>query len=278
MSFTSSATSALPAVIAPPQRQAGLARSTATVTRRTLLRYVRTPQLIVLATVQMSLFFLIYRYMFGGAIHIAGMSYVDFLVPGFIATGVLFSGIGTAAAVAEDLEQGFIDRLRSLPIPRASVLTARALADTVIFTWATAFTTGIAFAVGFRLHGSAAEGLAAFGLVVLFGFAFEWLFIAMGLFAGTAQAAQGMGMIVFPFAFVSSAYVPVASMPGWLQVFAAHQPLTYMVDAVRSLTLGAHADALLGHPTSYFVVRALAWTAGILLVALPLAVAKYRRG
>jgi ABC-2 type transport system permease protein len=270
-------TSALPAAAAPI-RQAGLARSTATVTRRTLLRYVRTRQLIVLATIQMSLFFLIYRYMFGGAIHIAGMPYVDYLVPGFIATGVLFSGIGTAAAVAEDLEQGFIDRLRSLPIPRASVLAARALADTVIFTWATVFTAGVAFAVGYGLHGSAANGLAALGLVVLFGFAVEWLFIAMGLFAGTAQAAQGMGMIVFPFAFISSAYVPVASMPSWLRVFASHQPLTYMVDAVRSLTLGGHAEALLGHPASYFVVRALAWTAGILIVALPLAVLKYRRG
>jgi ABC transporter DrrB family efflux protein len=274
----SSTASALPAPAAPVERRVGLARSTATVTRRTLLRFVRTPQLIVLATVQMSLFFLIYRYMFGGAIHIAGLPYVDFLVPGFIATGVLFSGIGTATAVAEDLEHGFIDRLRSLPIPRASVLTARALADTVIFTWATLFTTAIAFAVGFTLHGTALEGLAALGLVILFGFAFEWVFIAMGLYAGNAQAAQGMGMIVFPFAFISSAYVPVASMPAWLRVFAEHQPLTYMVDAVRSLTLGSHADALLGHPTSYFVSRALVWTAAILVVALPVAVAKYRRG
>src|SRR5438477_7719074 len=130
---------------APTDRQTGLLRSTVTVTRRALLRYVRTPQLIVLATIQMSLFFLIYRYMFGGAIHIDGMHYVDYLVPGFIATGVLFSGIGTAAAMAEDLEQGFIDRLRSLPIPRAAVLAARAMADTAIFTWSTAFTAAIAF-------------------------------------------------------------------------------------------------------------------------------------
>jgi len=274
----SSTISALPAPPMRADRPAGLLGSTATVTRRMLLRFVRTPQLIVLATIQMSLFFLIYRYMFGGAIHVDGMPYVDYLVPGFIATGVLFSGIGTATAVAEDLEHGFVDRLRSLPIPRASVLTARALADTVILTWATLFTTAIAFAVGFSLHGSAPEGLAALGLVILFGFAFEWVFIAMGLHAGNAQAAQGMGMIVFPFAFVSSAYVPVASMPGWLQVFAAHQPLTYMVDAVRSLTLGPHAQTLLGHPTSYFVSRALAWTAVILVIALPLAVAKYSRG
>jgi ABC-2 type transport system permease protein len=252
--------------------------ATAVVTRRALLRYVRTPQLIVLATVQMALFFLIYRYMFGGAIPVAGMSYVDFLVPGFVATGVLFAGLGTAAAMAEDLEQGFVDRLRSLPIPRASVLAARALADTAILAWGTAFTVGIAFAVGFRLHGSALEGLAAFGLVVLFGFAFEWLFITLGLVAGNAQAAQGMGMIVFPFAFVSSAYVPVDTMPGWLQAFAEHQPLTPMVDSVRALTLGDHADALLGHPAAYFVVRALGWTAAILAVALPVAVARYRRG
>jgi ABC transporter DrrB family efflux protein len=259
-------------------RQAGLVKSTLTVTRRALLRYLRTPQLIVLATVQMSIFFLIYRYMFGGAIHIPGMPYVDYLVPGFIATGVLFSGLGTATAMAEDLEHGFIDRLRSLPIPRSSVLSARVLADTAIFAWATAFTAGIAFAVGFTLHGSALEGLAAFGLVILFGFAFEWVFITMGLFAGNAQAAQGMGMIVFPFAFVSSAYVPVSTMPGWLQAFASHQPLTYMVDSVRALTLGPQAQALLGHPTSYFVVRALIWTAALIVVFAPIAVAKYRRG
>jgi ABC-2 type transport system permease protein len=258
-------------------RNTGLVTSTLTVTRRALLRYLRTPQLIVLATIQMALFFLIYRYMFGGAIHVAGMSYVDFLVPGFVATGVLFSGIGTATATAEDLEHGFIDRLRSLPIPRSSVLAARALADTAIFAWSAAFTAAIAYAVGFRLHGSALDGLAAFGLVVAFGFAFEWLFITLGLFAGNAQAAQGMGMIVFPFAFISSAYVPVSSMPGWLQAFANHQPLTYMVDAVRALTLGPDAQALLGHPASYFVARALLWTAAILAVALPLAVAKYRR-
>jgi ABC transporter DrrB family efflux protein len=257
---------------------AGLAKSTATVTRRALLRYVRTPQLIVMAMVQMAMFFLIYRYLFGGAIHIAGLPYVDYLVPGFVGTGVLFSGIGAAVATAEDLQQGFIDRLRSLPIPRSSVLAARAIADTTILALASAVTIGIAFAVGFRLHGSAIEGLAAFGLVVVFGFAFEWVFITLGLLAGNAQAAQGMGMIVFPFAFISSAYVPVASMPGWLQVFAKHQPLTYMVDSARALTLGPHAHALLGHPASYFISRALIWAAGIIAVSLPIAVAKYRRG
>jgi len=258
-------------------RAVGLVTSTLTITRRTALRYARTPQLIVMATLQMSLFFLIYRFMFGGAIRAGSIPYVDYLVPGFVATGVLFSGIGAAVATAEDVENGFIDRLRSLPIPRSSVLAARAIADTAILALAAAVTVAIAFAVGFRLHGGLLEGLAAFGLVVLFGFAFEWLFVTMGLFAGSAQAAQGMGMIVFPLAFVSSAYVTVASMPGWLQVFAKYQPLTPMVGAVRSLTLGSRAQAELGHPSSYYIPRALAWAAAILVVSAPIAVARYRR-
>jgi ABC-2 type transport system permease protein len=266
------------AIYAASDRSAGIAASTIAITKRAALRYLRTPQLIVMATIQMSLFFLIYRYMFGGAIHAGNVPYVDFLVPGFVATGVLFSGIGAAVATAEDLEQGFVDRLRSLPIPRGAVLIARAIADTAILTLSSAVTVAIAFAVGFRIEGTAAEALAAFGLVVLFGFALEWVFIGVGLFAGSGQAAQGMGMIVFPFAFVSSAYVPVDSMPGWLQVFAKHQPLTYMVDTVRALTLGSHAESLIGHPPAFYLVRALAWTAGIFVIAVPVAVAKYRRG
>jgi ABC-2 type transport system permease protein len=252
--------------------------STLIVGRRAVLRYLRTPQLIVIATVQMAGFMLVYRYVFGGAIDTGGIPYVDFLVPGFVTTGVLFAGIGAAVAVAEDLEQGFIDRLRSLPIPRGSVLAGRSLADTAILAWSLGVTVAIGFAVGFRLHGTALEAIAAFGLIVAFGYAFEWLFIMCGLFAGNGQAAQGLGLLVFPLAFVSSAYVPVDSMPGWMQVFAEHQPLTYMVDAVRALTLGPAAEPLLGHPTSYFVTRALLWALAILVVSVPLAVARFRRG
>jgi ABC-2 type transport system permease protein len=230
-----------------------------------------------MATVQMSLFFLIYRYLFSGAIRPLGIPYVDYLAPGFITTGVMFSGIGAAVAMAEDLQQGFVDRLRSLPIPRSSVLSARAIADTAILAVSAALTVAIAFAVGFQLHGSALQGLAAFGLVIVFGFALEWLFVTMGLLAGNAQAAQGLGMIVFPFAFISSAYIPTSTMPSWLQVFANHQPLTYMVDVVRALTLGPHAQQLLGHTTDYFLIRALLWAIGILLISVPLAVARYRR-
>ena len=260
------------------QTSTGLISSTLTITRRAALRYLRTPQLIVIATLQMSLFFLIYRYMFSGAMRSVGIPYVDYLAPGFIATGVLFSGIGAAVAVADDMQHGFVDRLRSLPIPRSSVLAARALADTVILTLAAAITVAIAYAVGFRLHGDIVDGLAAFGLVILFGFAFEWVFITLGLLSGNSQAAQGMGMIVFPFAFISSAYIPVSTMPAWLQAFANHQPLTPMVDTIRVLTLGSRAQTTLGHSANHYLAPSLIWTAAILAVCIPLAVARYRRG
>ena len=182
----------------------GLVPSTLAVTRRALLRYARTPQLIVIGTIQMAGFMLVYRYVFGGAIHAGATDYVDYLVPGFVTTGVLFAGIGAAVAMAEDLEHGFVDRLRSLPIPRSSVLAARTLADTAILTFSLAVTVAIGFLVGFRLHGSAIDGVAAFGLVVLFGYVFEWVFVTVGLFAGNAQAAQGVALLVFPLTFVSS--------------------------------------------------------------------------
>src|SRR5580704_642646 len=264
-------------VTAPITRTTSIGTSTLQIARRAILRYMRTPQMIVLGTIQGAMFLLIFRYVFGGAIQIqGGISYVDFLVPGFITTGVLFSGMGSATGVAEDLEQGFVDRLRSLPVPRVSFLTGRAAADTVWNAWGLIVTAAIGFAVGFRLHGSVPDALAALGLCVVFGFAFEWLFILLGLMAGTPQAAQGMALLVFPFTFVSSAYIPVSSMPGWLQAFASHQPVTYMVDAVRSLSQGHAAELLIGHSTGYLVSGSLLWALGFVVVFAPLAALKYQ--
>lgn len=259
-------------------RSAGLATSTLLIADRTLRKFLRTPQLVVLGTIQGVLFLLIFRYVFGGAIQIPGIDYVDFLVPGFVTTGVLFAVMDAAPAVATDLEQGFVDRVRSLPIPRSAFLSGRALADTMVLAYSLALMTATGFAVGFRIHGTVPEALAAFGLCLLFGFAFLWVFIALGLFAGSAAAAQGMAFMVFPLSFISSAYVPVESMPGWMQAFAEHQPLTYMVDAVRTLTQGPAAEALLGHSAGYYVTRSLLWTVVIIVVFAPLAVARYRRG
>ena len=264
-------------VVTPP-RTTGLYTSTMAIARRGILKFVRSPQLVVLGTIQGAMFLLIFRYVFGGAIDAGSISYVDFLVPGFVTTGVLFAGMGAATAIAEDLEQGFVDRLRSLPIPRSAVLSGRALADTTVMTWSLAITTAIGFAVGFRVHAPVPDALLALGLCVAFGFAFEWLFLFLGLTAGTAQAAQGFALLVFPLTFVSSAYVPVESMPGWMQVVADHQPITYMVDAVRALTQGEAATALLGHPASFYVTRSLLWTVAIVAVFAPLAVARYRKG
>jgi ABC-2 type transport system permease protein len=140
-----------------------------------------------------------------------------------------------------------------------------------------AITTAIGFAIGFRFHGDVAMALAAFGLCVVYGFATTWLFVWIGQVAGNAQAAQGMSLLVFPLTFVSSAYVPVDTMPGWLQPVAEHQPLTIMTNAVRSLVLGDPAMAGLGHSIGYWVVLSLVWSAGLVAVFAPLAVARYRR-
>ena len=251
--------------------------ATATATR-SLRAYLRTPQLVVVGAVQGAMFLLIFRYVFGGAIAAGGVAYVDFLVPGFVVTSVLFAGSTAASGVATDATSGLYDRLRSLPIPRLGVLTGRWLADTIVCVWGLAITIAVGFAVGFRVHGSAPPALFAFALCALFGAAFAWMFIVIGLVSGSAQAAQGMSLLVFPLTFVSSAYVPVKTMPGWMQPFAEHQPITMMAGAVRSLVLGDRAEAVLGHSTTWFVLRALAWTVAITAVFAPIAVARFRRG
>jgi ABC-type polysaccharide/polyol phosphate export permease len=186
-------------------RPVGLVSSTGVITRRALTRFFRTPQEVIAGTATSAMFMLIFLYVFGGEIGIPGVSYVDFLVPGFLTAAVLFTGMGTAAAVAEDLEHGFVDRVRSLPISRLSFLA-------------------------------------------------------------------------FPLSFVSSAYVRVESLPGVLRAFAEHQPLTVMIDAVRALTLGPAAEALLDHATGYYVTRSLLWVLGILVVSIPLAMVRFNRG
>jgi ABC-2 type transport system permease protein/oleandomycin transport system permease protein len=224
------------------------------------------------------LFLLIFRYVFGGAVaHTGGLSYVDFLVPGFVVTGVLFQGMGAASGIADDLKGGLIDRLRSLPIRLLSVVTGRVTADTALVAWGVVVMTVVGFLVGFRLDGGTGQGAAALGLTILYGFAFVWVFITLGLKAGSPQAAQGLSFLVFPLTFVSSAYVPVSTMPGWMQGFASHQPMTLMCNTVRILTGGSAAEQLLGHSLSYYLVPSLVWTAGIIVLFAPLAVRKLKR-
>ena len=257
----------------------GTLTATAIIAKRTLVNFVRTPQLIVVGTIQGAMFLLIFRYVFGGAIGAStgGISYVDFLVPGYVVTGVLFAGTAAAAGVAEDLQHGVVDRLRSLPISRTAVASGRAVAETLLVVWGAAITTAIGILVGFRPGGSPAESLLAFGLVIVYGFTFTWVFIVIGQSAGSAQAAQGLSLLVFPLTFVSSAYVPVDTMPGWMQPIARHQPITYMVDSVRAWVIDDPV-AVLGHDAAYFTSRALLWSVAIVAVFAPIAVARYRSG
>ena len=260
-----------------PERGAGGVATTLGVARRTTLRSIRTPQVFVIGLIQGAMFLLIFRYVFGGAIT-SGIRYVDFLVPGFVSTGVLFSGMASATGAAQDLTEGLFDRLRSLPVPRVAVVSGRVFADTALAGLGLLVTTVVGFAVGFRSSAAILSLVAAVVLCLVAAFAFTWLFVLLGILAGTPQAAQGMALLVFPFTFVSSAFVPVASMPGWMQPFARNQPITQLVNAVRGFTLGDKAQALLGHPAGYFAVRSLLWSALIALVFAPLAARRYQRG
>ena len=262
---------------AAPTHPAGVVDTATTVAGRTLRQFVRTPQLLVVGALTSTMFLLIFRYVFGGAIGTGDVAYVDFLIPGLAAAGAMFSGTGAAVGVAEDVDSGLFDRLRSLPIPRSAVLIGRSMADTALVGWGLFITVGVGILTGFRFHGSAADAVLAVGLCVLYGAAFTWPFIWMGLVSGSAQAAQGMSMLAFPFVFVSSAYVPVESMPGWMQPIAEHQPITPMVGSVRALALGDQAEAALGHSAGWFAVRAVAWCVVIVAVFLPLATRKFAR-
>lgn len=253
--------------------------ATLTVANRTVKKFVRTPQLLVGGTVSGVMFLLIFRYVFGGAIsHTGGLSYVDFVVPGFVMTSSLFSGMASAAGVAEDLQEGLIDRLRSLPVPPAAIICGRVLADTALVALGLAITTAAGFAVGFRIHAGIGSGLAAYGLCVVWGFGFCWLFATLGFFAKNAQAAQSLSFLVFPLTFVSSAYVPVATMPSWMRVFANHQPITVMADTARILVGGHAASAALGHSLGAYLPASLVWTAALVAVCAPVTAWRLRRG
>jgi ABC-2 type transport system permease protein len=247
--------------------------------KRTVLQFFRTPQLLMLGTVQGALFLFMFRYIFGGAINPGnGIDYVDFLVPGFLATGILWLGMPAATGVAEDAAAGVHDRLRSLPIPRASVMFGRSLADMTLTTWGLFVTTVLAFIVGFRLNADVAEVALAAVLLVVMAYCFMWVFITIGLTSKSAQAATGTcTLLIVPLAFVSAAYVPADSLPGWMQPVANHQPFTVFSNALRSLTLGG-ADAVgLGHSTAYWVGLSLAWCVGIYLVFSTIAVYRFAR-
>jgi ABC-2 type transport system permease protein len=238
--------------------------------RRSLLRIRRQPDLLVGFTVQPLMFVVLFVYVFGGAIATPGYDYVDYLMPGIIVQSMAFGGFVTALGLSEDLKKGLIDRFRSLPMSRSAVLTGRTLADVASNILQLVVMIGVGLAVGFSFGTSITEILAGIALVLLIGYAFSWVFAFIGLSASSPEAANAFGFtLIFPLTFISSAFVPVASMPDWLQKFAEVNPITTMVDATRALFLGT--------PAGNDIWGAMLWALGIIAVFSALAVWRYRR-
>jgi ABC-2 type transport system permease protein/oleandomycin transport system permease protein len=240
------------------------------ITVRNLRSLVRTPQALIFATVQPVMFVLLFRYAFGGAIRVPGVPYVDFLIPGVFGQAVAFGAMSTAVGLSADMRSGLFTRFRTLPMARSAVLAGRTLADLARNVLVVAVMAAIGYAVGFRPHAGFAGLLAALGLALLFGYVASWGFVALGLKVSDPEAAQAAAVpLVFLLVFSSSAFVPIDTMPRWLQAFGAHQPITALVNAERALALGG--------PVASHVLTFLAWCAGLLVVFVALAARVYRR-
>jgi ABC-2 type transport system permease protein/oleandomycin transport system permease protein len=244
---------------------------TITVTWRNLIAYTRIPEFLFFSTVQPIMFVLLFRYVFGGAIRPPGGGpYVDYLMPGIFVQSVAFGSISTAVGLAEDLQKGLLERFRALPMARIAVLTGRTTADLVRNVFVVGVITGVGYAVGFRIGAGVAAFLLSLVLVLLFAYTLSWGFAVIGLSAPNSETAQVMAFpVLFPLVFASPAFVPVQSMPNWLQTFAVHQPVGVIITATRALEHGG--------PTAGPVVQALLWCAGLVVVFVPLAVRQYRR-
>jgi ABC transporter DrrB family efflux protein len=246
------------------------ASDTLAITGRNLRGMMRVPQVLVFSTIQPVVFVLMFRYVFGGAIQVPGVPYVDFLMPGIFVQTITFGAVNTGVGLAEDLHKGMIERFRSLPMARSAVLGGRTLADLTRNLFVVLLMVAVGVLVGFRVHTNAVAFVAGIALLLLFAFSLSWIFAFVGLTAPSAEAAQAMSFpLLAPLVFASSAFVPVESMPGWLQAFAKHQPVSITVNAVRALSIGG--------PTATLVLQSLAWSIGIVAVFAPLAVRRYRR-
>ena len=240
------------------------------ITRRNLLRIIRTPQLLFMSIVQPTIILLLFRYVLGGAIRVPGLDYVNYVVPGIFLEAVLIGGMTTALALAQDLQAGIVDRFRSLPMARSAFLAGRTLADLCRSVLALAFIIGLGLLVGFRFHNSIGACLLGVALIIAFGYAFSWVYAAIGLAVKDPQTAQMASILpMFILFFASSALVPVSTMPGWLQPFAQNQPATVTINAVRALFEGG--------PVFHDLWQAAAWCAGIFAVFLAISLNLYRK-
>ena len=249
-----------------------LVSDTLVLAERNLVRFPRAPELLVAFTVQPVMFVLLFRYVFGGAIKTPhGITYANFLIPGIIVQNIAFGGFVTALGLNEDVHKGLIDRFRSLPMSRAAVLAGRTFSD--IFTNLLSMTvltvTGLIIGFSFS-HTTALEVIAGVGLLLLFGYAFSWVFALVGLLVSSPESANSFGFIaIFPLTFISSAFVDPKFMPSALRAFANVNPFSIIVNAMRHLWIGT--------PAGNYVWGAVVWSFVIIAIFAPLAVARYRR-
>ena len=258
-----------------------------TVTKRNLIAYTRVPEAIFFSSVQPIMFVLLFRYVFGGAIPTPGYHYVQFLMPGIFVQTVAFGAISTAIGLAEDLQKGLIERFRALPMSRWAVLAGRTTADLVRNVFVMVLMTAVGYAVGYRIGTNVGEFILGVLVLLFFAYALSWGFAFIGLSASNSETAQLMAFpLLFPLTFASSAFVPLQSMPGWLQAFARHQPLSIVVNTARDLMSGVPRPDLVfppfttvvsTGPTVTTVLWALVWSLGILAVLGPVSVRRYRR-
>ncbi len=238
--------------------------------QRSLRHIFKNPDQLMAVAIQPIMFMLLFRYVFGGAIQTEGTTYVNYLVAGILIQTAAFGATTTSISVAADLQRGIIERFKTLPIVSSAVMTGHVVADLVRNTISSVIMILVGLLVGFRPTASVLEWFMIFSLLLLFTFAFSWLSAIMGLIAKSVESVQWMGfLLVFPLTFASSAFVPTQGMPKVLRVFAEHQPVTQVIEAMRALMVGL--------PLGNHVWLATLWCVGIIAITMPIAAYLFRR-
>ena len=244
------------------------------ITVRNLRRYLRLPQLVFFSSIQPIMFLLLFNYVFGGALcgstHVPGGKYIDYLLPGILIQVVMFGGVQTGIGLAEDMGKGIIDRFKSLPMSRLAVVAGRTLSDTLRNVVVTIIMITVGIIIGFRFQTGSIHALYMILIALLFGFSLSWLFALIGMTVKDSETAQlASFLMIFPLTFASAAFVPIATMPSWLQAFSRNQPVTFAVDATRHFAIGV--------PDGGAVWKLLIWIVAILIVLIPLSIRLYKK-
>ncbi|HEX6919875.1 MAG TPA: ABC transporter permease [Actinomycetes bacterium] len=249
-----------------------------TVTKRNLIKIKRIPDLLIFTTIQPVMFVLLFAYVFGGAITVPGGGYREFLMAGIFVQTVAFGSAITAIGLADDLQKGIIDRFRALPMARSAVLVGRTTSDLFNNVIVLVVMSICGIIVGWRIHNGVLSALGAYALMLAFAYAMSWVSALIGLSVRSVEVAQSAGFIwLFPVTFLSNAFVPLETLPTWLQPVAEWNPITSVVAAVRQLFGNTNGEPPLDNfPAQHPLAVSLIWIGVLLAVFVPLSVRKYR--